>query len=235
MIKYKKILADIIRNKSHWSDLKIELSRYNIDNREEEIKDTSAGQIFEVFAKYYFLTSPEVNGLYTDVWLYDEIPLSTKTKLDLGTVEYGIDLLLKTVKDEYIAVQCKFKNDETSKLNWSSDKISNLFAYCPKADGYIVFSNCSALDQVSLSRHENFTFYNIGHLLEIEPNTFSNITLLLNDSQPKERIYFTPKPHQKKSIDECVEWFTEGEEERGQLIFRVVQEKHLLLYGLRKN
>jgi superfamily II DNA or RNA helicase len=218
MIKYKKILADIIRNKSHWGDLKIELSRYNIDNREEGIKDTSAGQIFEVFTKYYFLTSPEVDGLYTDVWLYDEIPLSTKTKLDLGTVEYGIDLLLKTVNDEYIAVQCKYKNDETSKLNWSSDKISNLFAYCPKADGYIVFSNCSALDQVSLSRQENFTFYNIGHLLEIEPNTFLNITLLLNDSQPKERIYFTPKPHQKKAIDECVEWFTEGEEERGQLI-----------------
>jgi superfamily II DNA or RNA helicase len=218
MIKYKKILTDIIRNKGHWSDLKVELSKYNIDNREEGIKDTSAGQIFEVFAKYYLLTSPEVDGLYTDVWLYDEIPLSTKTKLDLGTVEYGIDLLLKTVKDEYIAVQCKFKNDETSKLNWSSDKISNLFAYCPKADGYIVFSNCSALDQVSLSRQENFTFYNIGHLLEIEPNTFSNITLLLNDSQPKERIYFTPKPHQKKAIDECVEWFTEGEEERGQLI-----------------
>ena len=218
MIKYKKILTDIIRNKSHWSNLKVELSKYNIHNREEGIKDTSAGQIFEVFAKYYFLTSPEVDGLYTDVWLYNEIPLSTKTKLDLGTVEYGIDLLLKTVKDEYIAVQCKFKNDETSKLNWSSDKISNLFAYCPKADGYIVFSNCSALDQVSLSRQENFTFYNIGNLLEIEPNTFSNITLLLNDSQPKERIYFTPKPHQKKAIDECVEWFTEGEEERGQLI-----------------
>ena len=116
MIKYKKILTDIIRNKNHWSDLKIELSKYNIDNREEGIKDTSAGQIFEVFAKYYFLTSPEVDGLYTDVWLYDEIPLSTKTKLDLGTVEYGIDLLLKTVNDEYIAVQCKFKNDETSKL-----------------------------------------------------------------------------------------------------------------------
>ncbi len=43
MIKYKTILIDIIRSKSHWSDLKIELSRYNIDNREEGVKDTSAG------------------------------------------------------------------------------------------------------------------------------------------------------------------------------------------------
>ena len=145
MLKYKKILSDIIQGKQHWNDLKPELSRYNIDNREAGIKDTSAGQIFEVFAKYYFLTAPEIDGLYSDVWLYDEIPLSTKAKLDLGTVEYGIDLLLKTLDDKYIAVQCKFKNDETSKLNWSSDKISTLFAYCPKADGYIVFSNCSSL------------------------------------------------------------------------------------------
>lgn len=218
MIKYRNILSDIIQGKQHWTDLKPELSKYNIDNREAGIKDTSAGQIFEVFAKYYFLTAPEIDGLYSDVWLYDEIPLNIKTKLDLGTVEYGIDLLLKTIDDKYIAVQCKFKNDETSKLNWSSDKISNLFAYCPKADGFIVFSNCSALDKVSLSRQENFTFYSIGHLLEIEASVFRNISLLLNNSQPKEKTFFKPKLHQQSAIDECVQWFTEGEESRGQLI-----------------
>jgi len=218
MIKYKNILSEIIQNKQHWTDLKPELSKYNIDNREERIKDTSAGKIFEVFSKYYFLTAPEIDNQYSDVWLYDEIPLTVKDSLDLGTVEYGIDLLLKTHTSKYIAVQCKFKNDETSKLNWSSDKIANLFAYCPKADGYIVFSNCASLDDVSLSRQDNFTFFNIGHLLEIEPNTFSNITLLSNDIQPKEKVYFTPKPHQQKAIDECVQWFTEGEEARGQLI-----------------
>ena len=218
MIKYEKILTNIIEEKNCWTELKTELSKYNIDDREKRIKDTTAGKIFEVFTKYYFLTAPEVDGLYSQVWLYDEIPLDVKNSLDLGNVEYGIDLLLKTTNQEYISVQCKFKNDETSKLNWSSDKISNLFGYCPKADGYIVFSNCASLDKVSETRQENFTFYNIGHLLEIEPNTFSNITLLLNNKQPKERIYFTPKPHQQKAINECVEWFTEGEETRGQLI-----------------
>jgi superfamily II DNA or RNA helicase len=218
MIKYINILSDIIQGKQNWTDLKSVLSMYNIDNREAGIKDTSAGQIFEVFAKYYFLTAPEIDGLYSDVWLYDEIPLNIKAKLDLGTVEYGIDLLLKTIDDKYIAVQCKFKNDETSKLNWSSDKISNLFAYCPKADGFIVFSNCSALDKVSLSRQENFTFYSIGHLLEIEASVFTNISLLLNNRQPKEKTFFKPKLHQQSAIDECVQWFTEGEESRGQLI-----------------
>jgi len=218
MIKYKKILSDIIKDKNYWTDLKPELSKFNTDNREEGIKDTSAGKIFEVFSKYYFLTAPELDGQYSDVWLYDEIPLTVKESLDLRTVEYGIDLLLKTYNNEYIAVQCKFKNDETSKLNWSSDKIANLFAYCPKADGYIVFSNCASLDSTSLSRQENFTFFSIGHLLEIEPDTFLNISLRLCDNQPKEKVFFIPKPHQQKAIDECTEWFTEGEESRGQLI-----------------
>jgi len=218
MIKYQKILTNIIEGKTDWTELKTELSKYNIDDREKGIKDTTAGKIFEVFTKYYFLTAPEIDGLYSNVWLYDEIPLNTKAKLDLGTIEYGIDLLLKTIDDKYIAVQCKFKNDETSKLNWSTDKISNLFAYCPKADGFIVFSNCSALDKVSLSRQENFTFYSIGHLLEIEASVFTNISLLLNNSQPKEKTFFKPKLHQQSAIDECVQWFTEGEESRGQLI-----------------
>lgn len=218
MIKYKKILTDIIKEKKCWTELKTELSKYNVDDREKGIKDTTAGKIFEVFAKYYFLTAPEVDGLYSQVWLYDEIPLDVKNSLDLGTVEYGIDLLLKTTNQEYIAVQCKFKNDETSKLNWSSDKISNLFAYCPKADGYIVYSNCASLDKVSLSRQDNFSFFSIGHLLEIEPIVFANILQLLKNAEPKERVFFKPLDHQQKAINECVQWFTEGEETRGQLI-----------------
>lgn len=218
MIKYKKILTDIIEDKKSWTELKSELSKYNVDDREKGIKDTTAGKIFEVFTKYYFLTAPEVDGLYSQVWLYDEIPLDVKNSLDLGTVEYGIDLLLKTSNEKYIAVQCKFKNDETSKLNWSSDKISNLFAYCPKADGYIVFSNCASIDKVSLSRQDNFSFFSIGHLLEIEPIGFTNINQLLKNVEPKERVFFKPLDHQQKAINECVQWFTEGEETRGQLI-----------------
>ncbi|MEN8810237.1 MAG: Helicase associated domain protein, partial [Flavobacteriales bacterium] len=218
MIKYKKILTNIIEDKKSWTELKSELSKYNVDDREKGIKDTTAGKIFEVFTKYYFLTAPEVDGLYSQVWLYDEIPLDVKNSLDLGTVEYGIDLLLKTTNEKYIAVQCKFKNDETSKLNWSSDKISNLFAYCPKADGYIVFSNCASLDKVSLSRQDNFSFFSIGHLLEIEPIAFTNIHQLLKNAEPKERVFFKPLDHQQKAINECVQWFTEGEETRGQLI-----------------
>ncbi|MFA7327677.1 MAG: hypothetical protein WC121_13500 [Candidatus Kapaibacterium sp.] len=39
MRKYKNILSDIIQDKSNWTDLKLELSKYNIDNRVAEDMD----------------------------------------------------------------------------------------------------------------------------------------------------------------------------------------------------
>ena len=64
MLKYQQILTEIIKGKTEWVGLKTELSKYNIDDRIEGLKDTSAGKIFEVFTKYYFLTAPEHIGQY---------------------------------------------------------------------------------------------------------------------------------------------------------------------------
>ena len=41
MYKFKNLLSELIKDKNHWSDLKTELSKFNIDNRKEGIKDTS--------------------------------------------------------------------------------------------------------------------------------------------------------------------------------------------------
>ena len=51
MLKYQQILTEIIKGKTEWAGLKTELSKYNIDNRTKGLKDTSAGKIFEVFAR----------------------------------------------------------------------------------------------------------------------------------------------------------------------------------------
>lgn len=59
MVKYKNILSEIIKDKKQWSNLKVELSKHNIDNRSLGQKDTTAGIVFEVFTKYYFLTAPQ--------------------------------------------------------------------------------------------------------------------------------------------------------------------------------
>ena len=103
-------------------------------------------------------------------------------------------------------------------MNWSADKIANLFAFCPNANGYIVFSNAIDLDNVSKTRHDNFTFYGVANLNEIEKETFNSIYSLLTQNQLVERKLYDPLPHQEIAINECTQWFTEGEESRGQLI-----------------
>src|SRR5690606_34044999 len=175
MNDYRKILTELVENKNSWRDLKPELSRYNVHDSDTGDKDTRAGKIFEVFTKYYFLTSPIEKDNYKSVWMFEEIPSDIRNKLDLGNIDYGVDLLLEDTEGQYFAVQCKFKNDEKATLNWSADKIANLFAFCPKADGYIVFSNAADLDKISKTRHDNFTFYSVTNLQEIESEVFQNI------------------------------------------------------------
>ena len=58
MTEYKRILTELIENKTTWRELKTELSRYNVHDSDSGEKDTRAGKIFEVFTKHYFQTSP---------------------------------------------------------------------------------------------------------------------------------------------------------------------------------
>ncbi|MEN9442118.1 MAG: hypothetical protein RLZ33_2195 [Bacteroidota bacterium] len=215
---YKKILTELIQEKETWRELKLELSKYNVHSTETAEKDTRAGKIFEVFTKHYFLASPTEKDNFKNVWLFEETPLEVRNKLNLGNQDYGVDLVLQDIEDQYFVVQCKFKNDESSKLNWTADKIANLFAFCPSAYGYIVFSNAIDLDNVSKTRHENFTFYGVANLNEIEKETFKSIYGLLGNNQLTVRKLYAPLPHQKIAINECTQWFTEAEETRGQLI-----------------
>lgn len=216
MKKYKDILAEIIRDKHNWRGLKTELSKFNVHSIDKSEKDTRAGKIFEVFTKFFFLSSPADRDNYKNVWLFDETPLEIRKRLNLGNQDYGVDLILQDHEDQFFVVQCKFKNDETSRLTWSTDKIANLFAFCPNADGYIVFSNATDLDSVSKTRDKNFTFYSITNLNEIEPETFKSIYSLLTENKLLERKLFEPKPHQKEAIQQCVDFFEI--EDRGQLI-----------------
>ena len=218
MTEYKKILTELIKDKETWRELKPELSKYNVHSTETAEKDTRAGKIFEVFTKLYFLISPTEKDNFKNVWLFEETPLEVRNKLNLGNQDYGVDLVLQDIEDQYFVVQCKYKNDESSKLNWSADKIANLFAFCPNANGYIVFSNAVDLDNVSKTRHDNFTFYGVANLNEIQKETFNSIYSFLAQNQLIERKLYDPLPHQEIAIHECTQWFTEGEEPRGQLI-----------------
>ena len=216
MNDYKRLLENITESTKTWREIKTELSKFNIHDSSSGLKDTRAGKIFEIFTKHYFIASPSEKDNYKNVWLFDEVPSEIRNKLNIGNIDYGVDLVLEDTEGLFYAVQCKFKNDENSVLNWTADKIANLFAFCPNADGYIVFSNAADLDKVSKTRHEKFTFYSITNLLEIDSDAIESIYQSLVNNKEIERKLFHPKFHQEKAISDCVEFFEI--ENRGQLI-----------------
>ncbi|UII29057.1 DEAD/DEAH box helicase family protein [Fulvivirga maritima] len=216
MTEYQKILKGILENRRTWEDIKSELSKYNIHNTEEGEKDTRAGKIFEVLTQLYFQYSPIEKDNFINVWLFEEVPTAVRNKLNLGNQDYGADLILEDIDRKFYAVQCKFKNNESTRLNWTSDKIANLFAFCPNADHYVVFTNAADLDEVSKTRYKNFTLYSVTNLQEIKSDIFHTFYEILIGLAISERVFFEPKPHQKEAIKDCINFFEI--EERGQLI-----------------
>ena len=208
-------IKDILSTAKLWDDIKFELSKYNTSASLTTSKNTLAGVMFECFAKYYFMSIGTEKSKYANVWLFNDIPLHIRERLNIGMQDYGVDIVLEDVDGKLYAVQCKYKNDETTRLNWSADKIANLFAFCPNADGYIVFSNASNLDEVSKSRQENFMFYSIANLLELDSEAISDMydAICL---KTKQKTFITPRKHQLEAIESCVDGFNEGS--RGQLI-----------------
>ncbi len=204
-------LISFLHTAKSWSEIKKE-----IDSLLQNEGTVFVGKLFEEFTKLYFLHEPSVKDDFRNVWLYNDIPLAIKQKLGLGKVEHGIDLLLEDNENRFIAVQCKYRTDESIFLHWSSDKIANLFGFCPKADGYIVFSNVSGIDQVSITRNEHFTFYGISDLLSIQESTFQSIYEALSGKAEQKTLKYSPKEHQLTAINSAIDYFQSNT--RGQLI-----------------
>ena len=178
MNKINQILTEILEDVNDWAALKTKLEQYNTTKNETTSKTTLAGKIFEIFAKYYFQSDPNKTELYQKVWLYDEIPLRIKEHLKLPPIDHGIDLLLQDFDEKYYAVQCKFKNNEDSKLSWSGDKIANVFALGTNCDKIIVFTNVSEITEVAKGFEDKFELIDFNEMISIKSDVILNIYLI---------------------------------------------------------
>lgn len=216
MTKENQILIELLDGVSKWSDIKNKLEQFNTTQTETTSKKTLAGKIFEYFCKYYFQTDPEKIDLYTDVWLYEEIPLNIRKKLNLPSIDHGIDILLKDIDSGYHAVQCKFKNDELKSLSWSGDKIANVFALGTNCQKIIVFSNVADVTKVAKAFGDKYEQILNDTLLELDENAFNRILSIAKGNQLPSIEKFKPRDHQKIAIEKVVTHFKN--ESRGQLI-----------------
>src|SRR5690349_7517595 len=211
----KKLLAlpnllNILTRAKSWDDIYHGFIRYNVEH------DRSSGKLFEEFCQCYFRSESSLYAEYKHVWLFSKIPAKVKLKLNLGKIDHGIDLVLEDHEGKYTVVQCKFRNDQSSLISWSKDKIANLFADGDKADYFIIFTNGSGLDRYSLRKKANrLKLITLGDLQKLDPITITAMKgLLLN--KPKPVPIKHPRSYQQKAIDNVVKGFQNND--RGQLI-----------------
>ena len=106
-------------------------------------KSKLAGSIFEYLVKLYFEVSPEYKSKLSKVYLLNEVPTKVKKKLKLPNRDEGIDLIAVTFDNQYWAVQCKYRSDnsETIKVKGDLATFNNLaFTVCKNISHGIVCS-----------------------------------------------------------------------------------------------
>ena len=100
------------------------------------------GDKFEEFCVLYLKF---VKG-HKNVWLLKDVPDDVLVKLHLARRDMGIDIIIETTLNTYIAVQCKYKKHTGFKqniLSWKS--LSTFYALCLRTgpwEKYIIMTNC---------------------------------------------------------------------------------------------
>ncbi len=231
-MNHSEKIQELLNGVNKWSDLKSKLEKFNTSQTDTTTKDTEAGKLFEHFSKAYFISEPEQNQLYKNVWLFDEIPLSIKEKLNFPQKDFGIDILLQDNADRFTAVQCKFKNDEQSTLNWSKDKIGNAFGLAEKCDCVLVFTNTSNIHIVAQTR-EKFKFIGYSDLLNLQAQDFEALRQYFQLNRKPEFKKLEPLNHQKEAISEVIKHFKVND--KGQLILPCGAGKTLTALWIKEN
>lgn len=231
---YKAELLKLLENTDDWESLKTKLEHiYNTSLQSDSRKTTIAGKLFEYFSKYFFICNPLYQYEYKNVWLFDEIPLGIKKELNINHTDHGIDLLLEDKNCCFIAVQCKFKNDEESKLGWSKDKLGNLFGFASSIMQLIIFSNASEIDDVSKTRTDNLCFFSIKDLLALDKEFFDILRLYLSKNIKTSYKKAEPYEYQKKIISTVSSYFLSND--RGKLILPCGTGKTLVSLWIKEN
>jgi len=205
-----RTLYKLLNKKKSWQAISREIKGINKDN------PVVAGKLFEHLCLYYYKYF--YNGEFQHVWLFEDIPFNVRKQLGLSDVDYGVDLLIQTNEKRYLAVQCKFRDDENAKISWSKDKLANLFAEGSKCDHYIIFTNAAGIDEHSIAKYRRKLTVVTYDVLQdsLTDEAISKVSYFIKTKQIHHKCRFSPLPHQNKAIKDIIKGFERND--RGKLV-----------------
>ncbi|MDA9752333.1 DEAD/DEAH box helicase family protein [Candidatus Pelagibacter sp.] len=218
----------IINQSKSFKDLDKTLKKL-IKNKKAKL----AGSIFEYLTKLYLEVSPEYKTKLSKVYLLNEVPTSLKKKLRLPNTDEGIDLIAETFDNEYWAIQCKYRSDNTETLKVKGDlaTFNNLaFTVCKNISHGIVAA--------TVNRPPKKTkLLSVGYILLTEwlnldrdnGDLFNQIKLKAAGKVSRPKL-LSPRPHQKAAIAKTISYFKS--KERGKMIMPCGTGKSLTAFWI---
>ena len=196
-------------------------------------KSKEKGDVFELLTKFIFLVHPNYCHKTKNIWLYDNIPLKIKQKYKLPDKDKGIDLFLETTNSEFYAIQCKYRADQFSKINWDclATFTGQLFVGDIKkaifvTNTYDIDEEISKCDKIECLYGDFFNDENLNEQF------FDNIK---KHSLNKPIVYKTKKlfSYQEEAVNSTIDHF--GTKNRGYLSMACGTGKTLTTQAIDKN
>jgi len=166
--------------------------------------EKSRGDAFEVFAEAYLATQRKHDA--ETVWPFASVPSDLLASFKLGTQDYGIDGVLKTLLGHHSAYQVKFRTGRPA-LTWREVSTFMGLADSPNIHSRILLTNCDALPSV-MNERRGFFCIRGSDLDRLEADDFKAIEAWLADSNyqaPRK----TPQPHQTEALEKILPAFKE--------------------------
>src|SRR5262245_41445730 len=86
-------------------------------DRAQKLSEAEKGSAFERLTQLYLQTIPEYRSKLQHVWLLREVPADIRKRLNIPVSDEGIDLVGRTKRGEYWAIQAKFRSERDTPLN----------------------------------------------------------------------------------------------------------------------
>jgi predicted helicase len=220
----------IILTSNSWNDLKNKIVKFN---------KTKQGEIFEDFSEYLIKTNPLFyNYNIKKIWNFRhrEIPIDVLKYLNLAPEDEGIDLIIETKDLRYLAIQCKFHENDNYSIsrNDLATCLDTTFNIGKNIESLFIISNCNSysfkFDKLNYPQGK-ISFLLNDFITENEEEKLDNIKkYILN-----KKIVFKPiKPakYQEKSIIKVIKYFKDHN--RGKLIYPCGTGKSLVGFWIAK-
>jgi superfamily II DNA or RNA helicase len=205
-------------------------------NRTRALSGASGkGSAFERLTQLYLQTAPEYRTELQHVWLLREVPADIRKRLNLPGPDEGIDLVARTRRGEYWAIQTKFRSQRDRPLTRRELGTFTALAFNTCNNIALAVVAHTASKPVS-KRHLMRKTVEIGfdRWKSLDDNHHEAWRLIAGQLKgrsirPKPR---SPRPHQRKAISAAKAHFVRDKAARGRMIMPCGTGKSLAAYWI---